>query len=156
MRYTEDAEEIFEEERETRKRPITDEVLIEGQVVMIQHPLLDMGEVENLFDGDTFTMIRTYEANPVLIAITFPEPRTISGLSLTTGTMDIILTVRLFDEEMDELITYSQNYTDLPNDPTVDLTFDQGSIEASSIEIEILGLLEEPSVKIHIRELTLH
>ena len=57
---------------------------------------------------------------------------------------------------MDELITYSQNYTDLPNDPTVDLTFDQGSIEASSIEIEILGLLEEPSVKIHIRELTLH
>jgi len=156
MRYTEDAEDIFEEEREARQQPIIDEVLIEGQVVMIQHPLLDMGEVENIFDGDTFTMIRTYEANPVLIVLTFPEPRTISGLSLTTGTMDIILTVRLFDEEMDELITYDQDYIDLPNDPTVDLPFSQGSIEASAIEVEILGLLEDPSAKIHIREISLY
>ncbi|KPK90593.1 MAG: hypothetical protein AMJ88_15770 [Anaerolineae bacterium SM23_ 63] len=156
MRYTEDAEDIFEEEREARQQPIIDEVLIEGQVVMIQHPLLDMGEVENIFDGDTFTMIRTYEANPVLIVLTFPEPRTISGLSLTTGTMDIILTVRLFDEEMDELITYDQDYIDLPNDPTVDLPFSQGSIEVSAIEVEILGLLEDPSAKIHIREISLY
>jgi hypothetical protein len=156
LRYTEDAEDIFEEEREARKQPITDEVLIDEQEVEIQHPLLDMGEVENIFDGDTFTMVRTFEANPVLIVLTFPQPRLISGLSLTTGTMDIILTVRLFPEETKEPITYNQTYTGLPNDPTVDLTFSQGSIEAGAIEIEIFGLLEDPSAKIHIREITLY
>jgi hypothetical protein len=123
---------------------------------MIQHPLLDMGEVENLFDGDTFTMVRTYEANPVLIVLTFPEPRTISGLSLTTGTMDIFLTVRLLDEEMDELITYNKHYTDLPNDPTVDLPFTQGLIEVSALEIEIHGILEDMGAKVHIREITIY
>jgi hypothetical protein len=156
LRYSEDAEDIFEEERQVRRQPITDEVLIEGKVVMIQHPLLDMGEVENLFDGDTFTMVRTYEANPVLIVLTFPEPHTISGLSLTTGTMDIFLTVRLLDEEMDELITYNKHYTDLPNDPTVDLPFTQGLIEVSALEIEIHGILEDMGAKVHIREITLY
>ncbi len=156
LRYTEDAEDIFDEEREVRSQPITDEVLIDGQAVRIQHPLLDMGEVENLFDGDTFTMVRTYEANPVLIVLTFPKPRSISGLSLTTGTMDIILTVRLFDEETKEPITYNQTYAALPNDPTVDLAFGQGTIEASAIEIEILGLLDNPGAKIHIREIRLY
>jgi hypothetical protein len=156
LRYTKDAEDIFEEEREARKRPITDEVLIEGQEVKIQHPLLDMGEVENLFDGDTFTMVRTFDANPALIVLTFPNPHSLKGLSLTTGTMDIILTVRLFDEENEEPITYNQTYTDLPNDPTVELTFRQGSVETSVIEIEILGVLEDPGAKIHIREITLH
>jgi hypothetical protein len=156
LRYTENAEDIFEDEREARKQPITDEVLIDGQEVEIQHPLLDMGEVENLFDGDTFTVVRTFEANPVLIVLTFPQPRSISGLSLTTGTMDVILTVRLFPGETQEPITYNQTYTDLPNDPTVDLTFSQGSIEADTIEIIILGLLEDPGAKIHIREISLY
>jgi hypothetical protein len=156
MRYTEDAEGIFEAERQIRQQPITDEVLIEGQVVMIQHPLLDMGDVENLFDGDTFTMVRTYEANPALIILTFPESRALNGLSLTTGTMDIFLAVRLLDEEMDELIYLDQSYTNLPNDPTVDLPFSQGPIEVSALEIEIHGILEDPTAKIHIREITLY
>jgi hypothetical protein len=156
MRYTENAEEIFDKEREARKQPITDDVLIEGQVVQIQHPLLDMGEVENLFDGDTFTMVRTFEANPVLIVLTFPNPRPISGLSVTTGTMDVILTVRLFDDESPEPITYNQTFTDLPNDPTVELNFNQGEIEVSVIEIEIYGILEDTWAKIHIREIALH
>jgi hypothetical protein len=156
LRYTEDAEDIFEEEREARKKPITDVVIIDGQEVMIQHPLLDMGEAENIFDGDTFTMIRTFDANPALIVLTFPQPRAISGLSITTGTMDIILSIRLLDEEAQELITYDEIYTDLPNDPTVDLPFTQGSVEAAAIEIEIHGLLEDPGAKIHIREITLY
>ncbi|HEY44798.1 MAG TPA: glycosyltransferase family 39 protein [Anaerolineae bacterium] len=156
LRYTEDAEEIFEEEREARRQPITDEVLIEGQMVQIQHPLLDMGEVENLFDDDVFTMVRTYEANPVLIVLSFPTPRSLNGLSITTGTMDILLTVRLFNEESSEPVTYHQTFTNLPNDPTVELVFNQGSIEAGVMEVEIYGLLEDPGAKIHIREITLY
>jgi hypothetical protein len=156
MRYTEDAEAIFEEELEERKKPITDEVILDGELIEIQHPLLDMGEVENLFDGDTFTMVRTFQANPVLIILTFPQPRLMNGVSITTGTMDIILNVRLFDVEKGESITYSQAYTHLPNDPTVDLPFSDGSVMASTIVIDLLGLFEDPESKVHIREITLY
>jgi len=115
-----------------------------------------MGEVGNLFDEDTFTMARTYEANPALIYITFPEPRTITGITVTTGSMDFTLTVRLFTDEQAEPITYSQTYDDLPEDPTVDLSFGHKPVKALKVEIEIFGFMFSEWAKIHIREMTLH
>jgi len=156
MRYTPNAEAIFAEEREARRKPVTEEVILDGQLVQIQHSLFDMGEVENIFDGDTFTMVRTYEANPALINLTFPEPRTVTSITVTTGSMDFSLTVRLFTDEQAEPVIYTKSYTDQPEDPTVDLSFGPEPIEVLKVEIEILGLLDNEWAKIHIRELTLH
>ena len=155
MRYAPNAEAIFAEERETRRQPVTEEVILDGQIVQIQHSLFDMGEVDNLFDEDTFTMVRTYEANPALIYMTFPEHRSITGITVTTGSMDFTLTVRLFTDDEAEPITYSQTYTDQPEDPTVDLSFGHEPIKALRVEIEILGFTFSKWAKIHIRELTL-
>jgi len=155
MRYTPNAEAVFAEEREARRQPVTEEVILDGQIVQIQHSLFDMGEVENLFDEDTFTMVRTYEANPALINITFAEPRTITGITVTTGSMDFTLTVRLFTDEQAEPITYSQTYTDQPEDPTVDLSFGREPIKVLKVEVELLGFMFNKWAKIHIRELTL-
>ncbi|MEE8566998.1 MAG: hypothetical protein V3S81_00180, partial [Anaerolineales bacterium] len=155
MRYAPNAEAVFAEEREARRQPVTEEVILDGQIVHIQHSLFDMGEVENLFDEDTFTMVRTYEANPALINITFAEPRTITGITVTTGSMDFTLTVRLFTDEQAEPITYSQTYNDQPEDPTVDLSFGHEPIKALKVEVEILGFMFNKWAKIHIRELTL-
>ena len=156
MRYAPNAEAIFAEEREARRQPVTEEIILDGQIVEIQHSLFDMGEVKNLFDEDTFTMARTYEANPARIDLTFPEPRTFTGITVTTGSMDFTLTVRLFTDEQAEPITYSQTYDDLPEDPTVDLSFGHEPIKALKVEIEIFGFMFSEWAKIHIRELTLH
>ncbi|GAG28611.1 unnamed protein product, partial [marine sediment metagenome] len=155
MRYAPNAEAVFAEEREDRRQPVTEEVILDGQIVHIQHSLFDMGEVENLFDEDTFTMVRTYEANPALINITFPEPRSVTGITITTGSMDFTLTVRLFTDEQAEPITYNQTYNDQPEDPTVDLSFGHEPIKALKLEVEILGFMFNKWAKIHIRELTL-
>jgi hypothetical protein len=156
MRYSPEAAVIIAEELEARRRPIDDEIMINDQLVQIQHPLLDIGEVENLFDDDTYTLVRTYDANPALIILTYSQPPTATGLRVTTGSMDFSLTVRLYTDEKAEPITYSQSYTNLPDDPTVDLPFDEGPIEVKKIEIEIFAPHFGTPAKIHIRELTLY
>jgi hypothetical protein len=154
MRYSAEAEEIFAEEHAARLLPITEEFTLEGRSVQIQHPLFDLGELHHLFDGDEFTFVRTWEANPTLIVLTFEEPRLLRGISLTTGSMDIDLSVRVFPNDEEESLEFNRTYTNLPNDPTVDLAFDEATL-TSILEIEIHGLnLNDP--KIHLRELALY
>jgi hypothetical protein len=154
MRYSPEAEAIFAEEHAARLLPITEEFILDGQRVQIQHPLFDLGELAHLFDGDEFTFVRTYEANPALIILTFEQPRLLHGVSVTTGSMDIDLSVRVIPDEDAEPRAYSYIYTNLPNDPTVELAFGEGT-QAISIEIEILGL-NLNDIKVHLRELAIY
>jgi hypothetical protein len=154
MRYSPEAEAIFAEEHARRLLPITEEFILEGQRIQIQHPLFDLGELGHLFDGDEFTFVRTYEANPALIVLTFEQPRLLHGISVTTGSMDIDLSVRVIPDDDSTPQVYTHIYTNLPNDPTVDLDFGEGA-QAISIEIEIFGL-NLNDVKVHLRELSIY
>lgn len=50
---------------------------------------LDIGPIDSVFDGDENSLIRTAAANPLVIELTWDQPRTLSGLSL-----------RIFADEM--------------------------------------------------------
>ncbi|MGH2625222.1 MAG: hypothetical protein ACRDHY_01055, partial [Anaerolineales bacterium] len=79
--YSAEARAIFAEELGLRQVPIFESIEIDGRPVTVQHPLLDMGEMPLLFDGDEFTLIRTFEANPALFVFTFASPRPVRGLT---------------------------------------------------------------------------
>ncbi|NIS78881.1 MAG: hypothetical protein GTO14_01345 [Anaerolineales bacterium] len=152
MRYAPGADAIFAREYEDKLRPVTEEIELGGQTIAVQHPQFDMGELIHIFDGDPFTLVRTYHANPALITLTFDHPQTISGIKVTTGTMQVGLNVRLYQNLDSDPQEYSRTYRDLPNDPTVDLPFHEGPIDAIRIEVEILGVDIGDNV-IHIRDL---
>jgi hypothetical protein len=156
MQYAPGAEAIFAEEREARQRPITEEVILDGQPVQVQHPLFEAGTVANIFDDDTFTLVRTYDANPTLIILDYPEPQSVNGAEVTTGSMDFTLTLRLHSDESEEPIVYTQTFTEQPPDPTVDLPVDNGPVEARRVEIEIFGLHFGTPAKIHVREINVY
>jgi hypothetical protein len=85
LQYVEDIDQILAAEREQRRELLTDIVQIEGEPVKIRYPMLDIGEPQQMFDGDTETVGRTLEANPAVIELTFPEPRKIDQISLIIG-----------------------------------------------------------------------
>jgi hypothetical protein len=156
MEYSDEADEIFEQERLERLKPRSESARILGQVVQIEHPYFDNGEIQHMFDQDTYTLARVYEANPATIKITFPEDTSLEGLRLTTGSMDFELDVRLYaTPELDPII-YHQSYQGLPDDPTVQIDFDLGPEYVRVVEVEILSIRPADPVKIHIRELTLY
>jgi hypothetical protein len=155
MRYSPQADAIFEQERLERLRPVLADVEVDGETVHIEHSLLDMGGIVNILDGDPRTLARGYEANPFRLVLAFDEPRPLSGLLLTTGSMDMGLTVRLYAPGSDEPVEYSQEYRNLPGDPTVEMLFPGAPSQVSRIEIEVGNLNAGDRAKIHLRELVL-
>jgi hypothetical protein len=155
LRYAPDVDAMFAAEAEERRRPVQEEVTINGETVTMLHSRFDMGQASNLFDGDVHTLVRTAEANPAIIDLIFPQPRPLSGVTVSTGSMNLALTVRLSDARDTELAAYSQTYSDLPLDPTVDLAFAGAPIMAKKIHIEIRNVNAGEPANVHIREIVL-
>jgi hypothetical protein len=154
--YAADAADLIEQELAELNKPVTELLLIDGRRVQITHSPFDAGRIQDIFDGDVFTLGRTREANPAIFTLAFEDPLTVSGITLTTGSMDIDLEIRLFQGEAAEPVIYQQTFNGLPPDPTVEFQFEDGSSLVTKIEISVTNILEGPKAKVHIREIVLH
>ena len=155
MRYSADAPEIFATEVAERLQPKTASMVIDGVETQVEFPYLDLGSVDLMFDHDPFTLARVYEANPAHIVLNFSSPRDLSGLRITTGSMNFELSMSLLDKDSVELAAITHVYRDLPDDPTVELEAPDRISGVSSIVIDILSLTPGDPFKIHIREIEL-
>lgn len=152
LQYSPEAGAIFAEEIRLRQIPVVETVLIDGQSVSVEHPLLDSGELRLLFDGDEYTLIRTYEANPARFVFTFEFPRPIRALRLTAGAFSFEITLRVTSPS-GETATYFGSFTPPAEQPTIEMAVDQGPDTIARLEMEILHLYTAGRVKIHLRDL---
>jgi hypothetical protein len=151
LEYADDLDTLLVQEKEERNRPITGQAVIDGQTVQVTHSLLDAGQLSDLFDGDAFTLARGMEANPLVFEIVFPQPRAITGLKATFGTMDFDLTASLWGTGSEPKV-YTREFRGLPSDPTVEMAFDRGPTAVERLRLEILRANGGPA-KIHVRDL---
>ena len=156
LRYSPEADAIFAAELAARRQPLTEEYSLDGQLVTVTHTQIDVGQLSDLFDRDTFTLVRTMEINPFVIEILFPQPRPIKGLSVTTGSMEFALTATLYTDESSPPREFTQTYLQMPPDPTVQLAFATLSSAVRKIRIEIKDIHAGDESYVHIREITLH
>jgi hypothetical protein len=156
MRYSDQAAAIFEAEAEARRQPVTDNVLIDGEPVTVIHSRTDFGNVQNWFDNDTFTLARGQEANPLLIDLQFATPRSVSKVTLTTGTMaKFIVIVEVFGVNEAEPAVYAQSFANLPPDPQVEISLDGAPADVARVAISITDEGAADPVHIHVREVIL-
>lgn len=155
LAYVENASQVFAEEEAELYSPVVEQITLLDQTVTVSHPRFDMGTVEHVFDEDFFTLARTFDANPAYFYIDFEQPVQISGLSLTTGSMDFILTVRMIAPD-ESVVEFTETYTELPPDPSVEVDLDDAPDEIARLEIEIEAMHMGQPYKIHIRDLTLY
>jgi len=99
LRYVDDIDRIFAAEQEVRRQLLATRLPFMGQLVDVRYPHLDMGAVENAFDGDPNTLFRTLEANPAVLELSFPRPVQVSEIYLKFGSTEARLTVQLFPVE---------------------------------------------------------
>ena len=156
MKYVDNIDEVFAAEKQARSKPIEEDITLEGQTVHVTYSRIDGGELKNIFDGDPYTLMRGLEANPFIVQIEFPTSRHLTGLDLTTATMDdFTVTIKVYGQGSDTPVVYEQNFKNLPSDPTTSFNFDKGPENATKIVVEIKhNTLEDPT-HIHIRELKL-
>lgn len=151
--YSAQADSILAAERAERLKPVRDVISVDGERLTVIHPPFDSGQVEHLFDGDLFTLARSRKINPAVLTISFEHPRSIRGVKITTGSMEMTIVIRVYAGETADPITYSQTYLGLPEDPTVELRFDDLYARMNKIEISVQNLNTDSEGNVHIREI---
>jgi 4-amino-4-deoxy-L-arabinose transferase-like glycosyltransferase len=151
--YSPEADSILTAERAEMLKPVTDMMFLEGELLKVEHPSFDIGSIEDLFDGDPSTLVRSHKVNPAMITMSFERPRAIHGMEITTGSMDMDILVRLFAGEAAEPDEYSETFYDLPEDPTVTFEFSDPPPRVTRIEITIDDLNDGSEGYVHIRDI---
>lgn len=155
LNYSEQAPAIFAEEDAARHRPEQAEVVIDGQTVQAVYSRLDISPISSLFDNDPFTLVRGVVDNPFVITLTFPEPRPLSGVTLTTATMDFNAAITL-TLASGETQTYSRDFLQTGPDPTNDFPLEPapaGPVQAIQIAVKDLNAIGD--AHIHVRDIRL-
>jgi hypothetical protein len=155
MRYADNIDTVFAAERQARQALQEDTATLDGQQILVRHSLLDVGQVADVFDGDDHTLMRGLEANPLIIELVFPSPRTAGHLGVTVASMDFTLKVITTPADGSAPRDTSMTYRDLPADPHVDLALPGGTQPVSKLRIEITNLNQGEVVNLHVREISL-
>jgi hypothetical protein len=92
LAYRADIQAILEMEKESRSLPEETTIRLLDQDVVITHTKLDGMPIENIFDGNTETLIKTAEINPMVIRVDFSQPVAMSGLRGRMGAEAVRLT----------------------------------------------------------------
>jgi hypothetical protein len=151
LRYADDVDRILAEELEARTRPVTEEVVVGGETITVTHSQFDGGALQSLFDDDPSSLARGLEANPLVLDFAFKAPRSVGGLSVTTGSMNMTLTVELSREGEPGPRVFAQTFRDLPPDPTVTMNLGAGPA-VKRLKLSILQLGVAGPTNIHVRE----
>ena len=154
LRYADRIDQILTAEREARKQLQEAEITIDGQPVKIRYSLLDMGEIQSIWDGNPDTVARTIEANPFVMELTSPEPRLLSGLSIKIGATEARVTTRRYADPGAQPVEYSAVLTGTVEQPTATMDFGT-TTPAQVLYLVINDLHQSEPGHVHVWEITL-
>lgn len=154
LEYSAQADAIFAAEQAERQQPVQTSAMIDGQQVTVIHSRFDGGQIADLFDGDTFSLARGMEANPLHLDFRFPQPRALSGVRLSLGTMRLFqISLEVYTAGNPTPRTVTQKFANLPADPTVTLSLGGEQPNVERVVIAILDEAPAEIVNIHVREI---
>ncbi len=131
---------------------VRESIDLDGAAVDTVHSKLDIGRVQDLFDGNAATLVRTENAQTFLLDMTFGQPRRLKGVAVTTATMDVGLKVSLNGATSGAGV-YTKELRQGGPDPTLSLDFG-GTREVREIRVEVTNL-NGGDGHVHVRELKL-
>ena len=153
LAYVENIEAILDAEKEARQALLMEELTINDQTVEVEYPLLDINEIQQVFDGDRTTLIRTLEANPLRLVLTFPEKTDLSSVTLVIGGTPSRMTISAYSDG-EALETVVQEVGESIIIREVQLTFSQ-TLKIDQLVIEKLSILDGEIAHVHLWEVIL-
>lgn len=154
LAYQDNIAEILENEKEQRKQLLVKEITNrDGEAFSIQYPQLDMGEIDSLFDGDENSVVRTLEANPMRMVITFEDPLELSEVTLRIGGTATTLTLTVEPEGDQSAIIKSQVIKESNN--LRDITMELPSpVMVKRLIIEVKNTNDSEPAHVHLWEVS--
>jgi hypothetical protein len=113
---------------------------------------LDMGDISLAFDGDEFTLFRTMEANPLVIELDFPTPRSMSGFSIITGSAAVEIRAAATQAAGDAPVEFSTQHSGSVEQPQAYLDFGE-SLLVDKLRIEVTDANQQEPAHVHLWEI---
>ncbi|MCC6146043.1 MAG: glycosyltransferase family 39 protein [Anaerolineaceae bacterium] len=142
-------------EKESAQRRVLQEagVNIDGSPAKVKFSYLDMGPIDNLFDNDVLTLVRTFEANPLKVEISFDQPRTIAEISARIGGTATDFSFQLLDSAGKVIYQDRRNVEETP-DPRW-LKFNLEPPQAcAQVWVEVKSPRDQEPAHVHLWEIT--
>lgn len=147
LRYREDAEDIFNKELLERAELVPDFIKIGDQEIPIQHTILDgVKTIQNAFDGNLETLIKSDRVNPLVMELDFPQPVSIEQLELSVGSERVVILVSAWLEDQ-SVREFSLEAEEGDQNKTVRVSFgDSLLVERLRIELHDVNAQEDSFV----------
>lgn len=120
LEYVDNIQEVFAEELKTRRQLIQSTVMLQDQTtVSVEYSPLDMGEIKHVFDGDDFTLGRTWESNPFILKLDFQEAYPAGAVKFRIGGEASSIQLQLLVEGQEEPVFVEDTFPENPEPRTV-------------------------------------
>jgi hypothetical protein len=129
MRYSDEAESLFDAMEEQRRLPLPDTLKVNGIEVDATHSYLDMGDFQQIMDGDLDSVIRSGGSNPLVITLDFDEPMAMNSIAFLIGSgptqlqltaVNVDGNTSAFDQSYEHVQALRWAYVEFENEPLVD------------------------------------
>lgn len=150
LRYVENAQQLFEQEKQER-RALQEKVirLQDGTLLNVRYSRLDMGEIEHAFDGMPGTLIRTLEANPLVLNLLFDQPQTLQSLTARIGGVPGKVVVWVYPANGENPRRFEAEKEETPDPRDVRIEFGE-TLTTGQMDIEIYSTRDNDSAHVHL------
>jgi hypothetical protein len=157
LQYQDNVEQLAATEKENLQRLYEQDITLDGEVVHVHYSMLDSGPIDNAFDGDLNTLIKTGGANPLVIEMDFPAARSMSNLTAHVGSEAVDITVTLTGDGDILLGKFTQRGEQGSLNGYKDVTVNFGSVMAvKKLHFEMLDTYAPDPSPVHLWEITFH
>ena len=154
LRYVDGIAEVFAAEQAERRQPKSAVLELFGQQVRAEYSPLDINAIYQAFDGDPNTLIRTFEANPLVISLEFPQALTLSRVTALVGNAASRLEVELSPEGGGETIRLRVETTGFEKVSPLSLEFGR-ALRITALRVSLLNVNDGDIAHVHLWELIL-
>jgi len=150
--YRDNIEDVYNEKWIELTKPVESNLEWNGIPVIVKHSALDMGPIENIFDGNRGTLIKSKGINPLVLEFKFSEPIQASSLIFSVGSEQVKFTIGIQREIDDTVIEYVQEAGEVEGYKNV--TVDLGrKMEFQVLKVEMLDTLATETMPVHLWEM---
>jgi len=154
LQYRDDVAEIFAREQAERRKPEQAELELLGQKVSVSYSPLDIGRIAQVFDEDPKTFIRSFEANPLEIALSFAQPVELHGVSVLIGNAASRLEVEVSSPDQPTLQQFSAEIGAQEAYRTLAVPFGS-ALQVQSLRLRLYDLDQSEPGHVHLWEVGL-
>lgn len=152
LKYVDNVAQVIAQEEAERHQPLLATVTLDGQAVRMTYPRLDIGQIEDIFNGGSGGLIRTAAINPMRLEFDFPTPRDIRGIMVRVGGMAMDITVQAWTEVQATPLRLSKHLPDATE--MREVSFDIPSVgRIQRLALEIKNTNDPPEGHVHLWQL---